>query len=140
MLTKLFLMPLFLHVLLIFWVGARTLSSRVRSIRNGSAKISEVASDSGAWPRKTRVLGNNFNNQFETPMLWYAAAGLIVALQLVDLFMVGLSWFYLMTRFAHSLVQTGNNDVPSRMRIFLLGFFTLLTLWMWFGFKFFLTR
>jgi hypothetical protein len=140
MLVKLFLLPLFLHVLLILGVGYRSITARIRSVRNGSAKMSEIAADPGAWPRKVRLLGNNFDNQFETPTLWYGVAGLVVALQLVDVIFVCLSWMFILTRFGHNMVHTGNNDVPSRMRIFLFGFATLVVMWLWLAIRLFLVR
>lgn len=140
MFTKLFLLPMFLHVILIFWVGTRMLSARIKAIRNGSAKLSEIAADSGAWPRKVRLLGNNFDSQFDTPTLWYAVSALVVALQLVDLVFIALSWVFILARYAHSFVHTGNNDVPSRMRIFLFGLFTVGAMWVWMGVKLFLVR
>lgn len=140
MLVKLFLLPLFLHVVLIFWVGTRLLRARIRAIRGGSAKMSEIASDSAAWPRKVKLLGNNFDNQFDTPTLWYAVTALVVALQMVDLAFVVLSWIFIMTRIAHSIVHTGNNYVPSRMRIFIFGLFTVGAMWTWMGIQLFLVR
>jgi hypothetical protein len=138
MTTKLFLMPFFLHVLLVLTVGVQTFRARTRAVRNGSAKMSEIAADPGAWPRKVRLLGNNFDNQFDTPMLWYSAAGLIVALNFTDMIFVGMSWMFLLTRMAHTLVHTGGNDVPSRARIFALGFFVLVLMWTWLAIKLFL--
>jgi hypothetical protein len=138
LLTKLFLLPLFLHVVMIFWIGSRTLSARIRAVRNGSAKLSEVAADSGAWPRKVRLLGNNFDNQFDTPTLWYAVSALVFALQMVDWVFVGLSWVFIFARIGHSYVHTGTNDVPTRMRVFLFGLVTLLVMWAWLGAKVFL--
>lgn len=137
MTTKLFLLPLFLHVVLVLWVGSRSLRARISAVRNGTAKLNEISTDSSAWPRKVRQLGNNFDNQFDTPMLWYGAAGLLVALNLVDMIFVGLSWMFLLTRIAHSIVHTGENDVPTRMRIFLFGFWVLVLMWTWFGIKLF---
>jgi hypothetical protein len=140
MITKLFLLPLFLHIVLIYWVGTRLLVARVKAVRNGSAKMSEIAADSGAWPRKIRQLGNNFDNQFDTPTLWYAVSALVIAMQMVDWVFVVFSWIVLFSRFAHSLVHTGSNDVPPRMRIFLFGFFTLTAMWVWFAIQVFLMR
>jgi hypothetical protein len=140
MTTKLFLLPLFLHVLLILWVGSRSLSARVKSVRNGSAKMHEISADSGAWPRKVRLLGNNFDNQFESPTLWYGVVPLVVALQFVDMVFVGLSWMFLLTRVAHSYVHTGSNYVPSRMRIYLFGLFTLVLMWTWLATQLFIVR
>jgi hypothetical protein len=140
MLTKLFLLPLFLHVILIFVVGTNMLSARVKSVRNGSAKMHEIAIDSGAWPRKVKLIGNNFDNQFDTPTLWYAVSALVVALQTVDTVFVALTWVFILTRIAHSYVHTGSNNVPSRMRIFLFGLFVLGAMWAWLGVQLFLVR
>jgi hypothetical protein len=140
MTTKLFLLPLMLHVLVVMIIGMRTLRARIRAVSNGQAKIHEIATDNGAWPRKAKQLGDNFSNQFETPMLWYGNAALVVSLQLVDLVLAGMSWMYLLTRLAHSYVHVGKNDVVSRMRIFLFGFFILVGMWLWFAFKLLVTR
>ena len=140
MLLKLFLLPLFLHLVLILWVGSLTLSARIKAVRNGSAKMHEIAMDTGAWPRKVRLLGNNFDNQFQSPMLWYGVSAMIVALQMVDTVFVGLSWMFLLTRVAHSYVHTGSNYIPSRMRIYLFGFATLVLMWAWLALQLFLFR
>jgi hypothetical protein len=140
MLLKLFLLPLFLHVVLILWVGSLSLSARIKAVRNGSAKLHDIAADSGAWPRKVRLLGNNFDNQFQSPMLWYSASAMVVALQVLDIAFVALSWMFLLTRFAHSYVHTGSNYIPSRMRIFLMGLATLVLMWAWLAFQVFLFR
>jgi hypothetical protein len=133
--TKLLLLPLVLHVLLILFVGMRSLQARIRAVKNGSVKLHEIATDSGAWPGRVKKLGDNFDNQFQTPMLWFAACGLIVALKIEDMVFVSLSWMFLLTRLAHSYVHTTHNDVPSRMRVFLFGFFTLVIMWTWFAVK-----
>ncbi len=138
MATKLFLLPLFLHVLLILYVGLKTLRARFKSVRTGQAKLSEIAIDAGAWPRKVRALGNNFDNQFETPMLWYAGSALVVALQSVDMIFVGLSWTFLVSRILHSYEHTHANDVPARLRFFLFGFAILFVMWVWLAIKLFI--
>jgi hypothetical protein len=140
MLTKLFLLPLFLHVILIFIVGTRLLSARMKAVRNGSAKMHEVSVDSGAWPRKVKLLGNNFDSQFDMPMLWYAISALVVALQIVDTIFVAFTWIFFLTRVAHSYVHTGSNYVPSRMRIFIFGFVILIAMWAWLGVQLFFVR
>ncbi len=135
-LTKLLLLPLFIHVLLIFIVGVRSLRARVKAVKTGSAKLHEIAIDSGAWPARVKKHADNFDNQFQTPMLWYSACAFIVVLKLEDTLFVALSWMFLLTRIAHSYVHTTTNSVPPRMRIFLLGFITLMTMWAWLAVKF----
>lgn len=137
-LTKLLLLPLLLHVLLTAFVGMRTLQARYKAVRSGQTKLHEIATDSGAWPSRVKKLGNNFDNQFDTPMLWYAACALIVALKLEDHIFVALSWVFLLTRLVHSYIHTTHNNVPSRMRVFLFGFSVLVLMWLWLALKLFL--
>lgn len=136
-LTKLLLLPLLLHVLLTAFVGVRTLQSRYKSVRRGQTKLDEIATDSNAWPGRVKKLGNNFDNQFQTPMFWYGVCAFVVALKLEDYVFVALSWMFLLSRLAHSYVHTTHNDVLSRMRLFLFGFAVLIVMWLWFGLKFF---
>jgi hypothetical protein len=49
-----------------------------------------------------------------------------------------MSWVFLLSRLAHSYIQTTHNDVPSRMRVFLFGFFVLVLMWLWLALKLFL--
>ena len=137
---KLFLIPLFLHIALIFFVGSRMLRARIKNVRSGAAKLDEISVDRAAWPRRVQLLGNNFDSQFDLPTLWYAVSALLVALQLVDIAQVILSWVFLLSRMAHSAIHIGNNDVPSRMRVYLLGFFVILMMWGWLGIKLFMVR
>lgn len=138
--TKLLLIPLFLHILLIFLVGSRMLRARMKSIRTGETKLSDIAVDTSEWPRRVKALGNNFDNQFDLPTLWYAVCALLVSLQLVDVVQVALSWVFLLCRFAHTAVHIGRNDVRTRMRVYLVGFFVILAMWAWFGLRLFVAR
>jgi hypothetical protein len=135
--TKFLLLPLLLHVLLTVFVGWRSLQARMKAVERGQTKLDDIATNSNAWPSRVKKLGNNFDNQFETPTFWYAICILVVALKLEDYLFVALSWIFLLSRITHSYVQTTHNDVPSRMRLFLFGFAALVMMWLWFGLKFF---
>ncbi len=135
--VQLLLLPLFLHVLLITAVGILTVRSRIRSVRGGETRLKDIALDADAWPKKVRQLGNNFDNQFDVPMLWYACSALLVATGLADWTVVALSWLFLFSRIAHTLVHTGSNYVPTRMRLFLWGFGIVFAMWAWFGLRLF---
>jgi hypothetical protein len=134
-LTKLLLLPLLLHVLLTLVVGIRSLQARIKAVQRGQTKLDDIANDTNAWPNRVKKLGNNFDNQFETPMFWYAVCTLVVALKLEDYVFVTLSWIFLLARVAHSHVQTTDNNVVSRMRMFLFGFAAVVLMWLWFGFQ-----
>ncbi|NJM30883.1 MAG: MAPEG family protein [Rhizobiales bacterium] len=103
----------------------------------GETKVRDIALDTKAWPDKVKALGNNFDNQFDVPMLWYAACALLVATGLADWVSVALSWAFVAARIAHSVVHTGSNYVPLRMRVFLAGFAIVFLMWLWFGLRLF---
>jgi hypothetical protein len=118
-------------------VGIRSIKSRIASARGGETKVAAIALSADAWPTKVRQLGNNFDNQFDLPTTWYALCGLLIATGKVDLAFVVLSWVFVATRIAHSIIHIGNNYVPYRMYAFLSGFAILLSMWVWFAVKLF---
>lgn len=137
-LTKLLLVPLFVHVVLVLFVGIDSLRARIKSIKSGATKLHEIAHNSNAWPARVKKYGDNFDNQFQTPMLWYGVSALVVALHFEDLVFIGLSWLFMLTRVAHTYIQTSHNEVPARMRVFVMGFITLVTMWLWLAVRLYL--
>lgn len=135
LLTKLLLLPLVLHVLLTLYVGMKSLRARIKSVRTGGAKMHEIAVDPSAWPNKVRLIGNNFDSQFDTPLMWYGVCTLVVVLKFEDMAFVVMSWAFLLSRIAHSYVHLNSNEVPTRMKLFLLGFFINVAMWFWFALK-----
>jgi hypothetical protein len=130
-LTKLFLLPLFLHVLFTLWIGVRSFKARVRALKQGETKLDMIEVGSNTWPRPVRLLGNNFDSQFDSPMMWYAVSVLVVALKLVDPVFVALSMAYLASRVGHSAVHVQGGKVPLRARLFLVSFFLIVAMWVW---------
>ena len=103
----------------------------------GKTTINQIALNSGAWPEDVRKLGNNFDNQFQVPMLWYGVCALILVTQKADWILVGLSWAFLIARVWHSAIHIGTNYVPLRMRVFLGSFAAVFLMWAWFGLRLF---
>jgi hypothetical protein len=134
-LAQALLAPIFLHVLLTAIVGVMTGRARTRSVVSGQTKMRDIAVNNGAWPDDVLKIANNFNNQFQVPMLWYAACGLILVTGLADWIAVALSWAFFATRAAHSYIHTGSNLVRNRFRVFLAGFVIVICLWLWFALR-----
>jgi hypothetical protein len=137
--TQALLAPLFVHVLLIVVVGVITLRARIAAVKGGRARLKEIATSSAGWPPEVRKLSNNFDNQFQTPMLWYGVCAFIVATGMADGVSAGLSWLFLATRIAHSAIHMGSNVVMRRLVAFLIGLAALVLLWGWFGVRLFVT-
>jgi hypothetical protein len=109
--------------------------ARTRSVVSGQTKMRDIAVDNSAWPYDVLKIANNFNNQFQIPMLWYAAVGLMLVTGLADWIAVALSWAFFASRAAHSFIHTGSNVVRQRFRVFVFGFFIVIALWLWFAIR-----
>ncbi|MDE2445077.1 MAG: MAPEG family protein [Alphaproteobacteria bacterium] len=131
------LAPIFLHVVLILVVAIFGLRARIAAVMSGKTTLKAIALDNSAWPEEARKLGNNLNNQFEFPTLWYAVCGLLLVTGKADWVGVVLSWLYLILRIFHSVVHTGSNHVPLRMRLFLASVAVVMAMWMWFAIRFY---
>ncbi len=71
--------PLVLHILLTFVVGALSLQARIAAVRSNRALLKATALDNSAWPDEARKFSNNFDNQFQVPMLAYTAVAVFLA-------------------------------------------------------------
>jgi hypothetical protein len=130
-------LALLAHIALLVIVGIGSLRRRIRSAVSGETKLNDIALDSSNWPDEVKKFSNNFDNQFQVPMLWYAVAAMSVAAGLLDWVLVTLSWLFVASRAAHSYVHTGSNSVPLRMRVFLLGLAVVVLMWLWLALRVF---
>ena len=134
-LTRLLLLPAFVHVAMVFFLVSRVGRGRVKAARSGAVRIKDVALDNSRWPDPLRKLANAYNNQFELPVLYYAALALIIATGLADMVAVVLSFAFVATRMVHAFIHTGTNVVFHRFLAFASGVTCLFLLWGWFGLR-----
>ncbi len=132
------LLPAFAHVALVTVVGIRLGRARFRAGRAGAVTLKDIALDSSRWPDDIRKLSNNFDNQFQLPVLFYAILPLLILLVKVDWLQVVLAWAFVASRILHSQVHTGHNEVIRRFQIFLLGFIIIVIMWAWFAVRLYL--
>jgi len=125
------LLPAFVHVGLVFVIAFRMGASKQRAVREQGVRLADVALDNAGWPAGTRKLNNNYNNQFELPVLFYAM------LVKVDFVQVTLAWVFVASRILHSILHTGSNIVMQRGGAFLIGFAAVGLMWLWFGLRLF---
>ena len=127
------LLPAFIHVGLIFVIAFRMGLAKQRAVREDGVKLEDVSLDNRGWPEDTRKLNNNYNNQFELPVLFYAILPLLLMLVKVDWLQVTLAWLFVAGRILHSIVHTGANVVTQRGMAFLIGFGAVGLMWAWFA-------
>ena len=136
-LTQWLLLPIFLHIVLVTFVGVSTIRARIASVIKGETKLRDIAITTSNWPPRVRQLGNNFDNQFDLPTTWYALCALLIATGKVDGISATLSWAFVITRYIHTYIHIGTNTVRYRMFAFLAGFGVLAVMWVWFAVRVF---
>ena len=121
-------LPVLAHIALVLFLFIRLGSEKSKAFKLGLVDPKVTALNPKAWPDAVVKISNNIDNQFETPMLFYALVFIYVLCDLLSPLVLGLMLFYVATRYLHAYVHTTSNYVPNRYKIFVLGMFTLLVL------------
>lgn len=137
--VKLLLLPAFILAVLTFALAVRTGLGRVKAVRSGETSPASVLLDNKKWPDAIRQITNNYENQFELPVLYYFALCLVLIMGLVDPVFVGLSWLFVLSRLVHSYIHTGSNDLRQRFYAFAAGLLVLMILWAWLALRLFVS-
>jgi hypothetical protein len=113
--VQMVLLPVFVLVGLTFalllWMAGRAARALVErrdqdpGYRAGTAELAERATQ----------IGNCYRNQFELPLLFYILIALALPLRHADLFIVLMSWVFVVTRFAHAGIFVTSNDLGTAL-------------------------
>jgi hypothetical protein len=129
------LLPVFVligltFVLLLWMAGARR-----GALVGGETRIRDIALGQQNWPTRATQIGNCFKNQFELPLLFYTLIALALPLRHADLFIVLMSWVFVVTRFAHAGIFVTSNDLGRRSMAWFAGVLVLFAMWIYFALK-----
>lgn len=129
------LLPVFVHVLLVFillfWMGKERRDALVAR----DVQMKDIALDEPNWPKHAMQLGNCLKNQFEFPLLFYAVVALALPLRQTDLLFVLLSWVFVVLRYLHAGIFITSNNVKQRSLAFFASVLVLLAMWIVFAWK-----
>jgi hypothetical protein len=130
-LDKLLVLATVAQVLLTIAILVLMGRERVPRVMRGEIAVADIAVDRTAYPLKARLLSNNFDNQFQLPVLFYVAALLALQLGLVGWLEVLLSWLFVACRYAHAAIHVTTNRVHRRFVAYAAGLAVLGLLWLW---------
>ncbi len=122
-----------LSIGLLFLLGP----ARARSMRALKQAIGDkdVALGQNAWSEEATKIANNYKNQYEVPVLFFAVVVFAVIYRQADGLMTGLAWVFAVSRLVHAAIHVGSNVVMWRATAFLVGVATLLAMWLLLGFR-----
>ena len=128
-------LPLFVQVGFTFALLSVMVGLRRKTLVSGETRIRDIALGEPNWPVRATQVGNCYRNQFELPVLLYVLIALALPLRHADLFIVLMSWLFVVTRFVHAGVFVSSNDLGRRSTAWIAGALVLLVMWLYFALK-----
>ena len=133
--VQMVLLPLMVQIGLTFALLIAMAGLRRQTLVSGETKIRDIALGEPNWPTRATQVGNCYRNQFELPVLFYALIALALPLRHADLFIVLMSWIFVITRLIHAGVFVTSNDLGRRSVAWLAGALVLLVMWLYFAIR-----
>jgi len=129
------LLPVFVLVVLTLALLVGMVGTRRRALVGGETKIRDIALGQQNWPVRATQIGNCYRNQFELPLLFYALIAIALPLRHADLFMVLMSWVFVITRVVHAGIFVTSNNLQRRFLAWLSGVLVLFAMWIYFALR-----
>ena len=128
---KLLILAIAAQVLLtlgiLVWMGFE----RVPRVARGEIAVKDIAVERQGYPLRARLLSNNFDNQFQLPVLFYVAALLLLWSGGAGWAELALAWLFVALRYGHAAVHVTTNRVYRRFFTYTAGLVVLAVLWVW---------
>ena len=123
--------PLVFMLLLMVCMFAISFACRMWAVKFGSVKLSHfevfnVSSEPGYVTKTT----NNLNNLFQLPLVFIGACILSLSLGYSSEPLVQNAWWFVISRYLHTLVHVTLNRVLVRSLLFGVGLYFLITIWL----------
>jgi hypothetical protein len=133
--VQMVLLPVFVLVGLAFFLLLWMATARGQAVKGRETSLKDIALGQPNWPTKVAQIGDCFSNQFEIPVLFYALIAIALPLHKADLFIVLMSWVFVVTRLFHAGVFVTSNNVRHRGLVWFAGVLVLLAMWIYFALK-----
>ena len=101
---------------------------RVASVKAGTSKASDYKLIENE-PTEVRQLTNAIRNQYETPILFYAACTIAYVTGQTHILMLVLAYSYAIVKTAHVYVHVTSNSLRQRRPVFIAAFAIIILMW-----------
>jgi len=110
-----------LSIVILFWLAYSRVS---RVAKQGIAEIRKTG-----FPTHVNNASDNFKNQFEVPVIFYALSLLIIVAGTATTVIVAAAWVFVIGRIVHALIQLTKNIIfPWRFLVFLVTVLALIVM------------
>ena len=122
------LLPVFVQVFLTWIVGFTLAARRTAAFKSGT-KYRDIALREPNWPQPALQAQYSFANQFELPVLFFAACLTVHALGATSAATVALAWVFVASRYVHAAIHITTNRIRHRQPAFVVGYVALAVIW-----------
>lgn len=102
---------------------------RAGELRADPSLWGRIGLDTSHYSEGIQKLANNFQNQFQVPVLFYVACIMALLFSVTGPVMGALAWGFVITRVGHTIVHTTSNIVRIRAALYFLGVLLLVAMW-----------
>jgi hypothetical protein len=124
-----FLYPVLVQIALTFLLVLATAITRVRAIAGGAVKPGDVALGQKSWPVQSMKFSNAYQNQLESPILFYAGVILAGLYGVAGDLLLVLAWIWVALRIVHAAIHVTSNHMLHRFLAFAAGISVLIAFW-----------
>lgn len=118
--------PMAVQMLLMILIGLWLVWARVGSVLRGKVDMDDVAIN--GWQGWIKQAGDNFDNQHQLPLLFFAVCIVLYLTKNVTDLAVTLAWVFAVSRIVHAGVHLTFNHILTRFLIFFVGVLSLAAL------------
>ncbi|MGI9350555.1 MAG: MAPEG family protein [Rhizobiaceae bacterium] len=104
-------------------------NARVAAVKSGKTKASTFKHNQGE-PEESLKFNNAIRNQYETPVLFYAACLTAYVSGNATTIMIILAWVYLIVKVTHTMSHVTTNKLRRRRPIFMVSCCILILIWL----------
>lgn len=123
--SQLLIFPMAAHVALTAFLYVLLTVVRAPSVWG----IGRLSDGTNPWAKLEPRISANLSNQFEWPVLFYAACLILLQNKEVDRLALLFAWVFVGGRLLHSYVQISTTNIRLRGLVFTLNFLAVLVLW-----------
>ena len=113
---------------------------RFNAIKRGEVRVSVFRTYEKEHELSSKLVqaSRNYSNLYEAPSLFYAISLLIIVLGLGDTLTSSLAVVFALSRYIHSYIHLGRNNIVHRTYVFGLGILSIHAMWIYSLGKYFL--
>jgi len=120
--------PVIVQVALTYGIYALISRRRIGAIKAGNARPAQFRENQNE-PAESLFVRNNLANQFELPVLFFAACLTGHAIGAADTALVVFAWIFALSRIGHAYIHVTSNRIRYRRPLFVIGFLALAAMW-----------